>query len=291
LIAIELAGIQYILNKTRDIFTDLDGIYYWPKSGFYERFKVRFSQSFWRYVAIATMILISLLIEFSYILGGYTLFIYEWENTYWSLAYDIYYHAINYLTYILLTIILWINSIIILVLNEVTNKPIQPKLKISVYSINREFGPLRNLILKISAIYFTCISLAGIASLNLTNIFSIEVFFFIFLLILGIIFFYDVISDMGTLIGSGIDFEQKEINDRCQEQLQKIIKIASKENYAENKEEINSINIMLEILHREKDKISMLDRKGYSLTTIGAFISTTILPILTLIEKIQAIKL
>jgi hypothetical protein len=293
LIAFEISGIQYILGKNKIVLDGLRNVYFWSNSNPYDRFETRLKESPWRYTVVLSPVVISIIIEIYYIYSGFNIFAWKLEQSYWSMMLDIYSQLLNLIIYFLLGILLWINVDMGWTLIKIGDESLDLKLKISIYSIVIELNPLRNLILKISAIYFICITLAIISGFTPVSLLSPETVLFISLLLFGVVFFIEIIGVIRKLTNHGIDSELKEVNDRIQDQKQKIIRMAYEENYFIKKEELESISSMLEILHKERERLLQLQisQRGVNLLTIGTFISTFLLPLLTLFEKLQSLKL
>jgi|LGVE01.1.fsa_nt_gb hypothetical protein len=291
LIALQLAGIQYILNDMEKTFRELK---LYPEIGasfdnLYVKLKHRFSISHWYYLLVAAVIVPFIIIKVLDILeGGVTFYIVE--PTMWGFLLDIYNNVIGYSMLFLLAIILWIIFNITWLFNEMDNDPYRRLIKIDIFSVDRIGGlkQLRNFILKILAFYFICITLAIISYISPFSILSYESFFLIILLLVGVGFFIMGLGTIRKLLKGRIEDEINKINKIYERYHQRFMDIVSEGNYKDQEEELNLVPTIIENLHIERERILKFygNNKGYDRITIIEFVISFIIPLVTFLQKL-----
>jgi hypothetical protein len=294
LIALQLAGIQYLLNQMKKNFKELKS---YPESteilyNLYLELERRFTGSLWYYVMVLIVIVPFVIIELINILkGGVTFYIVE--RTIWSFLLDIYNNVIGYFMLFLLAIILWLINNIAWTLNKIGSPSYIRLIKIDIFSIDKIGGlkPLRDFILKVLVFYFICITLAIISYVSPFSIFSYESFFFIILLLVGIVFFLLGLQTIQKIFRGRVEEELDKINEKYQQEHQRLMSFVSEGNYKDKVEELNLVSTTLETLYTERERILKLhaSSKGYDLMTIIEFVSSFILPLGAFLQKIMNI--
>lgn len=291
LIALQLAGIQYILNDMKKTFRELK---LYPEIGvsfddLYVKLKHRFSSSYWYYLLVAAVIVPFIIIKMLDILGGGVTF-YIVEPTVWSFLLDIYNNVIGYLMLFLLAIILWIIFNIAWIFNEMDNDPYKHLIKIDIFSADGIGGlkQLRNFILKILTFYFVCITLAIISYISPFSILSYESFFLIILLLVGVGFFIMGLGTIRKLLKGRIEDEINKINKIYERYYQRFMDIVSEGNYKDKEEELNLVPTIIENLHIERERILKFygNARGYDRITIIEFVISFIIPLVTFLQKL-----
>ena len=291
LIAIQLAGIQYILNDMKKTFGELK---LYPEIGvsfddLYVKLKHRFSISHWYYLLVAAVIVPFIIIKVLDILeGGVTFYIVE--PTMWGFLLDIYNNVIGYSMLFLLAIILWIIFNIAWIFNEMDNDPYRRLIKIDIFSADRIGGlkQLRNFILKILTFYFICITLAIISYISPFSILSYESFFLIILLLVGVGFFIMGLGTIRKLLKGKIEDEINKINKIYERYHQRFMDIVSEGNYKDQEEELKLVPTIIENLHIDRERILKFygNNKGYERITIIEFVISFIIPLVTFLQKL-----
>ena len=291
LIALQLAGIQYILNDMKKTFRELK---LYPEIGtsfddLYVKLKHRFSISYWYYLLVASVIVPFIIIKVLYILkGGVTFYIVD--PTIWGFLLDIYNNVISYLMLFLLAIILWIISNIAWIFNEMKKNPYRRFIKIDIFSLDRIGGlkQLRNFILKIITFYFVCITLAIISYISPFSILSFESFFLIILLLVGIGFFILGLGTIRKLLKGRIEDEINKINKIYEKYHQRLMDIVLEGNYKEKGEELNLVSTILETLYVERERMQKFygNYRKYDYIAIIEFVISFILPLVIFLQKL-----
>jgi hypothetical protein len=292
LIALQLAGIQYTINKMgKKNFIDL---LLFPKNvqiidDLYVRLSYRFYRSNLYYVTLILVIVPFIIIQLTDIFGGAETF-YTSERTVWSLLLDIYNNFVGYLMLFLLSIILWIIFNILLTFNEIFRDQYRHLIEINILSIDKigGLGSLRNSILKFLTFYFMCITLAIITYISPDSIYSYNSYFLIILLLFGVSFFLICLGAIQKTVKGKIEYEINEINKKYQLESQKLIDIVSEENYKDKERELNLLSLTIEQLCNEKERrLQLYDKaKVYDHMTIIQFISSFIFPLIAFLQNL-----
>ena len=225
---------------------------------------------------------------------------YLYEPTPWSLLLDIFNHVIGYLILFLLAKIIWIIIELTLIINELQDKDNQKKdiVKINVFEVEEIGGlrPLSSFVQFIVSNYFIIITLFIISYVppNETTykiLITPEIIILIVMLLIGIILFMTTQKTIGNLIDKGIKLELDRINRNYEETYYKVIEICSNKRTNNNKNELEELRITLDILETEKIRIKKIKDKKFDIKTVFTFVTTTLPPIIALIQKILALSL
>lgn len=200
IIAFMLGGIQYLLNILKTIISYWDALFAESENDIYINAKNRFTDSYWRYLLIASVVLPFYLIDWiprvkqkflEHFIEMY-LPIYSIPNfhTTWGLIFDIYIQILGIFALFLLSGILWIMFNITWTLRESRSVSCSFPPTACVFNTKMRIASIKSLILKVLLCYFTCISLAVISYLNPTVFFSKETALLLILLLIGILFFF-----------------------------------------------------------------------------------------------------
>lgn len=290
LIALQLVGIQYVLNKIKRKFI---GLLLFPNNvksigDLYTEFENRFYRSYWYYVLVALVIVPFIIFFIQNILQGGKTY-YTSEPTAWSFLCDIYNNVVGFSMLYLLAIILWIIFNIAWTFIDIGSDRYRHLIEINIFNIDKIGGlkPLRNFILLFLAYYFICITLAIISYISPERIFSYESFFLIILLILGVCFFLLGLRTIQKIVKGKIEFEIDKISERYQKEHQRLMEILSEENYEDKEKELNLVSRAMEILNDERERrIQLYDKaKGYDFITVIQFASSFIPPLIAFLQK------
>ncbi len=194
LLGYELTSIQYMLIETRKAFIEtvskakasVESI-----DNAYNIIEIRLTKSYWYYAFTFFVILPLLIIDIYELRSGQMSTFYDWERTTISLLLDAYNYLIAYLNNILLAIILWVMSNILFLIYEMGCGKYLAGLNFKPLCGDQisGLGPIRNLILKISTIYFICVTLIILAYMGPSNLIPLPSIYYIILLIVGTFFF------------------------------------------------------------------------------------------------------
>lgn len=290
LIALQIAGIQYVLNKIKKNFMDL---LLFPKSvesvdDLYVKLEHRLYSSYWYYVIITFVIFPFILFELIHLFRGGETY-YTLEPTVWSFLLEIYNHVIGYLVLFLLAIIVWIIFYIAWTFYKIRSDHCKHLMQIDIFCIDKIGGlkPLRNFVLQFLAFYFICITLAIISYISPDRIFSYNSFFLVILLLVGISFFITALKTIQTVVKGKIEYEINLINKKYKEEYQRLMDIISRGNYMDKEKELNLVSNTIKTLSNERERrLQLYDRaKGYDFITIIQFIISFIPPILAFFQK------
>ena len=210
-------------------------------------------------------------------------YLFEQSNQ-WALALDIYNHIIGYLVLFLLAIIVWRVINLIEIVNALDSNT---SISVDIFHVDDMGGlrPLRNFILIVVSNYFIILTLAIISYISPAALISYEMVFLIILLLLGVILFVITLKTVRNLISRGLKQELGEINAEYKKAYNKSITIISDNEPEFNRDELEELSLILDILEKERVKIKQLGRRRYEFSTIITFICSFLLPTITLIEK------
>lgn len=205
----------------------------------------------------------------------------------WAISLDIINHIIGYSALLMLAIFVGIIINLIIIINELNSNP---SINIDIFHADEMGGlrPLRNFVMITVTNYFIILALAIISYVSPREIISYETVFLIGLLFLGVIFFVMASKTIRNLINKGLKFELGKINKEYKEKYTKLIKIISN-NHRFDKDELEKLSFILDLLEKQKIKIKQISPKRYDLKAIVTFISSFLIPTITLIEKIKGL--
>jgi len=152
---------------------------------------------------------------------------------------------------------------------------------INVFTIDMKLRRVRNSILKILIFYFMAIALATFSYISPTSIFSYEMVIVGVLLVMGITLFFVGIEAIQRIANSRVEYELDLLNKKLKDQLQTLENIASEGHDNGMKEKINITFGMSEVQQREYDSLMQV-KIGYDRDTIGIFICSFLIPMMTL---------
>jgi len=289
LIAYELSGLQYLLDKLKNILSDLSLLSVDNDGKSIEKIDRIFADSYW-FILLALLVILPFYIadwisptEFT-LMENYTLveqFLpnYSEEPIFWILVFDIYHWFLGFLAIFLLACILWIVLNITRTLRAEGSNVQNLSLDTNAFSIYMRLRPIKNSILKIIFYYFICISLIFL-SYGLTG-YLFEKIILLALLSIGLIFFFSGYESLYGLVRRQIEFEMDQLNKKKQVYTKKLLAIDSNGDYESKIKETDFISNMLEVLQKQRDSLTNSSTKIYDLRSIIGMISAFMLPILT----------
>jgi hypothetical protein len=318
-----LAGIQYVLNDSRETFKIADQLNAPPEPGLYSVLEKKFYKSVSYYVIIAIFIFILSVIDvISYLQDPTILFSTDPSSNGWYAALDIYNFSISYLITILLATVVWIFYTISSALDKASDELYKlPPGKGIISDIGQR--KLKGLLLRVSLYYFIAVSLTIISTISpgsfyipeeplpielaletvLTDVlYSLQVVLTAVLIISGAVLFFMGLGAVRRLSNAGIDKEIAAIDALITGKSQLLLDAASgvgvldmgdrdDENAKLDSEKAEYISSMLSLLRSEKDYLIKSRRKGYDLSTITAFLTTSLIPLATAIQSFRSIPL
>lgn len=218
------------------------------------------------------------------------------EPTLWSLSLDIFNEVFVYLILFLLAIIIWIIIELTLITYELNGKY---KVKIDLLNFDETGGlkPLRLFILLLVSNYFIVITLAIVSYMPpvatiLLYVFpkllvTPEIIILILMLLIGITLFTTTQMTIRNLIDKGVDSELEKISEKSKEIYGKTDEIIFNKTNDYNEKELGELRIALDILEKKEARIKAIKYKRFDVKTMITFISTVLIPILTLILQIK----
>lgn len=297
LIGYQFSGIRYFFSNVRSIFAELMPLFKENRfQTYFERIDNKMQISgIYHPIIILTFIPFILLEIFRF---------WKWKNSplvepiplyfslfepsnHWAILLDIINHIIEYFSLLMLAIFVGIIINLIIVINELNNNS---SINIDIFHFDEMGGlrPLRNFVIITVTNYFIILTLAMISYVSPREIISYETILLIGLLILGVIFFVMVSKTIRNLINKGLKFELNIINREYKAKYTELINIISN-SHRFDREELEKISFILDLLEKEKIKIKQISLKRYDFNAIVTFISSFLIPTITLIEKIQTI--
>lgn len=218
-------------------------------------------------------------------------YFYLYEPTMWSLLLDIFNHMIEYSLLFLLAVIIWIIIELTLLINELKEKY---AVNVDVFDVDETGGlrPLRSLALWIVSNYFIIVTLVFISYIPPTPIKLLyichkvvvtpEIILLVPMLLIGIIFFINTHRAIRNLIDKDINLKLEKINSRYKKIYNEVCEVSSNNN---NKKELEELRVVLDILEKEELKIKTIKHQGLDIKTTITFMTTILLPIITVIEE------
>lgn len=299
LIGYQFAGIRYLFSNVRSIFAELMPLF---KDNRFKTYfdsldnKMKISGIYYP-VIILTIIPFVLLeiIRFwkwknSPLVEPIPLYfsLFEPSNR-WAILLDIINHIFGYLALLMLAIFVGMIINLILIINELNSNP---SINIDIFHVDEMGGlrPLRNFVIITVVNYFIILTLAIISYVSPREIISYETVFLICLLFLGVIFFVITSKTIRNLINKGLKSELCKINKEYKEKYTNLINIISNDHRFDI-DELEKLSFILDLLEKEKTEIKQISPKRDDFKAILTFISSFLIPTITLIEKIKALSL
>lgn len=222
-------------------------------------------------------------------------YFYLFEPTLWSLLLDIISHIFGYLMLALLAVIIWIMIELTFIVNELKEKY---EVNIDIFNVDETGGlqPLRSFIQSMLSTYFIIITLAILSNvsptatilfyISPTAIITYEIIILVLMLLIGIILFLITQITIRNLIDKGVNSEFEKINKKYKEIYDKIYEISFNKRTNDKEKELHELCMIINILEKEEIKINLVKNKRHDIKTIIIFITTVLVPIISLIKEI-----
>lgn len=288
LIAYQMAGIQYLLNIIRKTMAELKPYENEKISADnpYSRFEQRLTGSYWYYAIVVIVLVPFILIDIRDFLWEHPLFT-EFEPTIWSASLDVYNYIFSYLNNLLFSISLWIIVNTAWMLNDLGDGTNILLVKMDVLNADK-IGGLRRLkdsIIKILIYYFLSIALMIASYVTPSQFIRSESIVYILFLLAGIVLFFVCFESIRDILSGRISLYMEDLNTKYEIINKMLLSRISRGNY-NDKDKIEFLSISLEILNNERDRLLQINT-GYEFATLGTFISSLLIPVLTLYEKVS----
>lgn len=207
----------------------------------------------------------------------------------WAFLLDVINHILAYMMYLMLAILVWI---VLGLTNTIVSLKKCPLLKIDVFHADGIGGlkPLQSFMLIIVSNYFIIIALAIIAFISPRSIVSYETLFLLLLLFMGVYLFFVTMSTIKTLMDRAVAVELDRIDDRCRMNYERLLEMTSLEKYEWQEEELEKLQLAMEFLEKEENRIRQIHEKHSSKKTISTFIGTFLIPAITLAEDLTGMS-
>jgi hypothetical protein len=289
LIAYELSGLQYLLDKFKIILSHLNLLNIDNDGKSIKKFDSVFADPYW-FISLVVLVILPFYItdwisptNFT-LMENYSLmqqFLpdYAEKPTYWILVFDIYNWFLGFLALFLLACILWIVLNITQTIRAEGSDVQNLSLNTNAFSVHMKLRPIKSSILMIIFYYFVCISLIYL-SYGLTD-YLFEKIILLSLLVIGLTFFFSGYESLYGLVRRQAEFEMDQLNKKKQDYTKKLLAIDSTGDYESKIKETNFISNMLDVLQKQRDSLTNTDTKIYDLRSIIGIISAFMLPILT----------
>lgn len=283
LIAYQLVLIKFLLNNSEAIFKDIDSLY--GNTLFPIQVNRSLRGSYWYF----TIIFLSIVIPF-FNRDPWQFSAVDPGNI-WACGLDIYNFLLELISLSLFSIILWLVIDVIWSLVEVGKNFRVSPIKISVFALNMRLKQFKRFVLQCSLLYFIGISLAIISyydpSLKMAYV-TYQTILYILLLSLGIIIFAVGLDSVQQIVSRKIGHELYAINKEIVGLLDEQRDITSTGDYERRGNELTYISTSIEVLRKQSESISQINRRTiYDLGTIGSFVTSFLIPIIILLERMQ----
>lgn len=222
-------------------------------------------------------------------LQGFTHLFYLQEPTIWSAILDFVNQLVSLVNIFLLATIVWILLNVVQVLTMFSNPEHRRSIALDMLCIDELGGlqQLRNYIVVSHVIYSIVIALLILSYFNPFSVLY-ETYILLGLYILGFYYFLFSIGSIRKILRGHIEDQIELINEVYDRQRRKLLDLISGATQSGIENEIMLIKISLDTLYTERERLlSLYSRsKGYNLKTVVQFISSFILPIIAVFEKV-----
>lgn len=279
-----LIGYQFLLNEMKLILSNISYLIDGKGDKDLTKMRKRFKGSYCYYLIIIFVIFPFLIINTNN--TNTNPLDYIKEDMWLVFLFSAYAQIVGIIMLFLFANVLWIIINISWNLNDIVgNSEIQNTI-ISIYSFEAKIKSVRNSITKAVAYYFIGIMLLITTYLNPISLGKYEIIILIILLLTGAALFFIGLGTIQTVLKTRLEFEIDPIDKRIQEQVQKLFLLASEGDY--NKiDQLNFISSTIDTLNKQKEELTKIDTRIYDLGTVSAFITSFLIPLTSLIDKIK----
>ncbi|WP_156168435.1 hypothetical protein [Methanoculleus sediminis] len=291
LVGFQIFGINYILSRAEHAFSKVvvASQNSCDPGHIRSTFKEGVGSAKGYLMTVVPFMALFILIKGVELLQGLTHLFYLQEPTIWSAILDFVNQAVSFINIFLLATMVWILLNTVRTLMTLSNTEYRRSLALDILCIDRLGGlqQLRNYIVTSHVTYSIVIAFLV---LSYVNPFSILYETYILLALYALSFYY-VISSIGSIrkiLRGHLEDQIERINEKYGRQHRKLLDLISEENESDIEHEITRIKISLDTLYTERERLLSLyyQSKGYNPKTVVQFISSFILPIIAIFEKI-----
>jgi hypothetical protein len=206
-----------------------------------------------------------------------------------NLLYAIYDHLVYFLFLYLVVSILWIIYNYSLLLDQIASDPLKDFIEIDLFHADKVGGLGRksDLIIKLMVYYSIAITLALLCYLSIDLL--TDIIFLLLLLLAGVAILVMGLDALQRLFRGRMMKELDDINKKYQYQYEKLNSSFSGKN-PPKEDELQSAMRLISVLHNEREereKVLNENRKIYSYSAIYISIISIIIPLLTLVERLN----
>lgn len=280
-----IAGLVYLSEKTRVTFRHIDHLYGNCDEEFFRKIESRVTGTRGYYL----ILLVSVLGPFIIISWGQWPY-FQWEPDSWAWRLDLYGYMLSFLILALLTELLWLIASIVLSINEIGCISDAVSEMSYVFGLELKLRPLKNFFLIFIIYYFIAIALIIYTYTPPEGKLSYEAIYFGVLLAVGVVVFIAGLEAIQRIINCRVEGELDMLNKRRDEQHKLLVKVISSDNSAEKAAEIGYISNVLDIIQKERDSLLQVNRRVYDLSSVSLFISSFLISLLTLLDKLGLIE-
>lgn len=285
LISLELAGVRYFSIRLQEIIYDLTNLQV-ISIRMRELIHSRFADRYHYLLLIIFTFIPFILIEILRISKGDSPFFYSIEKTPWSIMLDIFNHVADYFMLFMLGTILWILFNMMRILYDFQKMSPQNLEGINIFRIDRDLRSIREFILKFVVFYFLCITLAIISYVSPFGFVRYQTVILSTLLLIGVIFFIEGSEYINNYLNKIIENELNKIDKINIDLHKELINLNVLEDFSNKREHLDFISSIFDKLDKEKERVVKRKEKKSNLATIGVFITSFLLPLITMIEKL-----
>jgi hypothetical protein len=280
-----MVGLIYFCRRTRDIFKYIDYLYGNCGDSFYNRIDGSLTGNRSNFLLFE----FSLLIPFIILSWGQWPYS-NWEKgNPWALGLDIFNYFLSFLILALISELLWLmfNIILSFVYFGLSSRPISIAFDIAI--VNLRLNPLKNFFIIFILYYFLAVTLIIYTYASPSGKMSFEPLYFGMLLVMGCLLFFAGLKFIQDIIDYHVDNRLSILDNRRAQQEQILTKMISSEDIKEESDRIECISNAIEFIQRERDYVLQANRSTYNVASIGLFVSSFVIPLLTLLEKLELI--
>ena len=287
-----MAGLIYLSGKTRDTFRYVDLLHDGSKDYYFERIQARVTG----YRGYHLLMLLSVLIPFIFMSWGQRSYhglgnqYWTWEDYCWAWGLDIYSYLLSFLILVLLTELLWLMANIVWSINEIGCIADIFSRSVDVFGIGMKLKPLKNFFLIFIVYYFVAIAMIIYTYLSPYEPISIEPIYYMVLLALGAILFVAGLEAIQRIINCRVEIELDRLNIKHAEQHKRLMDMVLNEGSDSRANNMDSISSVLEIIRNERESLLLTKRRAYDLASVSLFISSFLIPLLTMLDMLGVLR-
>lgn len=280
-----MAGLIYFCRKARDLSKYIDYLYENYRNNLFDRIDGAITGNRGYFLLLEFSFLMPFII-FSWGQWPYS----NWErgNT-WAFALDIFNYFLSFLILILISQLLWLMANVIWSISKFGLCSRSISISFDVVFISIKLNPLKNFFKIFILYYFLAIALIIYTYESPSGKMSIEPIFFGLLLAMGGLLFFAGLKIIQDIIDYHVEKRLSMLDYRRAQRERILANIISREDIKEENDSIECISKAIEIIQRERDYVIQFNKDAGNASSVGLFVSSIIIPLLTLLEKLKLI--